>query len=489
MIMIGTARHHALTGAVIAIGMVLAAWMQVGVSVTVNNPTLISNGTTSEPYLIRLRREVYPVRRQAKIVAFKASYSGVIHVGFPQSQEFRVVFDTGSGHVVLPSIACITETCRKHRRYNMANSATSQAINLDGSRLRPGFLPDQVTIGFGTGKVTGEFVQEHVCLGPAPLERGGSSDSNLTGPCVQAQIVMAVDMSKRPFELFDFDGILGLGLRSLALSDNFSLFHLLAGRSLAIPHFGVYLTDADGEESEIAVGGHNPLRLLEPLSWVPMARPELGYWQVDILGVYVDGVRLALCNGASTCTGILDTGTSHLGVPSASNDQLASLLTRPSQGATDCRLVVAPVVELELRGFNLTLSPKNYMRQLPLAEDIDMDFPVTDREAALPPVADRIRAGGADSPPASNSSSEKSNASREDQCTPKLMPVNLTASIGQNVFILGEPVLHRYYTVYDWGGLRAGFGLAAHARGPGGGSSGGTTPPAAEANAPLEFHA
>jgi len=44
------------------------------------------------------------------------------------------------------------------------------------------------------------------------------------------------------------------------------------------------------------------------------------------------------------------------------------------------------------------------------------------------------------------------------------MPVNLKAPLGPDLFILGEPFLHRYYTVYDWQAQRIGFGTAA--RGP-----------------------
>lgn len=516
------AQHQELAGLLIAIGTVLAAWMQVGVSITVNNPNpmLDTNVTFDEPYLVRLRREVHPVRRKGKVVSFMASYSGVIHVGGPQSQEFRVVFDTGSGHVVLPSVACASETCRRHRRYDMAASATAQAVDLDGSRLRPGFPSDQVTIGFGSGKITGEFVREQICLGPAPSESAGSGDSNQTGPCTQAQLVVAVDMSKRPFEFFDFDGILGLGLRGLAVSENFSFFNLLAG-SLAVPHFGFYLAEGDDEESEIAIGGHNPLRLLERLSWVPVARPELGYWQVDILRVYVDGVPLELCNeqrgGAVNCTGILDTGTSHFGIPRASNGQFTSLLERPSRGVTDCRFVDAPVLDIELRGFNLTLHPGNYMRTLPVSEnvtigtglDVKIDggkpidpSPLPSRgylaakdaprsagglggwlaewmgaggvSPSQPPAlpAENHSGGAASGGPDDGSGDAGTGASagrkREDRCTPKLLPVNLNDSIGPNVFVLGEPILQRYYTVYDWSGLRAGFGLAAHNRGQGG---------------------
>jgi len=39
--------------------------------------------------------------------------------------------------------------------------------------------------------------------------------------------------------------------------------------------------------------------------------------------------------------------------------------------------------------------------------------------------------------------------------------VNLPAPLGPNLFILGEPLLSRYYTVYDWKEAQIGFGLAA----------------------------
>merc|ERR1719473_1452698 len=45
-------------------------------------------------------------------------------------------------------------------------------------------------------------------------------------------------------------------------------------------------------------------------------------------------------------------------------------------------------------------------------------------------------------------------------CTPRVTRVNLPEPLGPKLFILGEPVLHRYYTVYDWANLQVGFGLS-----------------------------
>lgn len=100
------------------------------------------------------------------------------------------------------------------KRYSISASETGYAVNADGSRVVDGELCDQVDIGFGTGEVTGEFVKDNVCL--------GSSESGQL--CTNMYVVMAVKMSTQPFRSFGFDGILGLGLASLALSPDFSFF-------------------------------------------------------------------------------------------------------------------------------------------------------------------------------------------------------------------------------------------------------------------------
>lgn len=429
------------------------------------------SGQAGKPFLVKLRRELYPVKRNGKVVSFKASYSGVVNVGQPWPQEFRMVFDTGSGHVILPSVDCHTDSCRKHRRYDTRVSETAEAISTDGSLLKAGQATDQVTIGFGTGKITGEFARDRVCLGPA-----GSSTQ--PGLCVTAQVVTAIEMSNRPFELFDFDGILGLGLHSLALTKEFSFFNVLSeSGQLPHKHFGVYLTEGgDGEESEIAIGGHNPEHLQERISWVPMNKPELGYWQVAIRSIRVDGKILDVCLDG-TCAGIIDTGTSHLGVPASANEEMTDLLTTDARDVEDCRHAHAPVITIELQDFNMTLQPENYMRKLPLAEDINISMSIgvsptsyMSEETNAHEEDDSWKANLATAANASNVSHENASQAADMAvkylCTPKLLPVTWPAPLGPNLFILGEPVLHRYYTVFDWGGLRAGFGLAAHRKSP-----------------------
>jgi len=450
---------------------------------------------SSNPYLVPLRRESVPVRRHGKIASFKTSYSGVISVGSPKRQEFRVVFDTGSGHVVLPALECQSETCLLHQRYNMAASKSAVLVNIDGSPVAPGDYADQATIGFGTGEITGEFIKDRICLGPAESSGTEVATGNADGPCMDVALIIAIEMSAQPFKSFAFDGILGLGLSSLALSPSFSFFDVLSkgnGAGRGSPHFGVYLTEADedGEESEVAIGGYNAKRLMEPLMWSPVAKKDLGYWQVKIIAVRINGQELDVCKDG-TCHGVVDTGSSHLGVPAPHDKEFADLLTQDAGDTLDCRLIDAPTIEIEMPGVNITIYPETYMRRLPLREGVQVGS-----AKGVSMTAKEANGGGGESdrmsvlsvnvttaPAGSGSGNGQTEAAQASQvtdaseplpqeaavvvkrhCRPKMMPVNMPAPLGPKLFILGEPVLHRYYTVYDWANPRIGFGLAASRR-------------------------
>lgn len=401
-------------------------------------PTAFLNATPTQqeghfsPTKVVLKRESVPIRRQGTIVSFKTSYSGVISVGTP-AQDFRVVFDTGSAHVVVPADTCESEACVGKKRYSVAESSSGVPVNADGTEVQDGELCDQVDIGFGTGEVTGEFVKDRVCLG---------ANSSLA-ECTTMYVVMAVKMSTQPFRSFGFDGILGLGLASLALSTEFSFFHILS-QSKGPEHsrFGVFLSEGEFDEhSEISFGGHDETKIIGELAWNPVAHVDQGYWQVPIKAVRVDGVEMDVCKDG-TCRGVVDTGTSHLGVPVPFDKHIAQLLAQDAGDLLDCRLARGPLLEIELETTTLLLHAKNYMRRLPLREGVKIG-------------SSTLVTGSSNS---GDNLNNDANVTRH--CSAKLMPVNLPAPVGPKLFILGEPVLHRYYSVYDWHNLRVGFALA-----------------------------
>jgi len=361
-----------------------------------------------------------------------------------------VVFDTGSGHVIVPAAGCPSEACLVHKTYNLLESTSAVAIRSDGIPLQRDELADEVTIGFGTGEVKGQFAKDIVCL-------GHSNIAGRTG-CLEMHFVMAVEMSTNPFKSFVFDGIFGLGLPMLSLTDEFSFFHLMSNSAqVQYAQFGVFLTEGeDGEESEISIGGYNPRRFMTELAWSPVVLPDLGHWQVKIKAVRVNGVNLDICKDGS-CRGVVDTGTSHIGVPITQEARLAEMLTRDPGDLLDCRLADAPVLEFELETTTLKLGAANYMRRLPLREGVNVGTTVVsvdESESATSLIPHKIL--------------DENAANVTRHCSPRFMPVNMPEPLGPNLWILGEPVLHRYYTVYDWSKLQVGFSLANSRRNVGG---------------------
>lgn len=439
----------------------------------------------AKPHIIGLRRESVPIYRRGKVASFKTSYSGLLRVGTP-AQDFRVVFDTGSGHVVLPAAECKSEACQvpTRRKYSQKDSETAVPINADGSIVGENALGEQVTIGFGTGEITGEFARDVVCFGAEAekvnetvedgLVPASALEVDYSPTCVEMSLIVAVEMSTQPFKTFQFDGILGLSLEGLTMNKNFSTFEMLVRSGIAAqPLFSVFLSDGEfNEESEVAMGGVDSRRLMEPLSWSEVAMHDLGYWQVRIKAVRINGEEMDICKDG-TCRGVVDTGTSHLGVPAPYDKQIEKLLRRDAGDVLDCRHVDGALVEIELmEGKVITLHPFNYMRRLPLRDGVSVGsangVQVNSSKQATPP-QNATEVMHTDPIFLMQNSTVQQAAPRETgtesgavkrHCSPRTMAVKLPEPLGPKLFILGEPVLHRYYTVYDWEKKRVGFSLA-----------------------------
>jgi hypothetical protein len=376
---------------------------------------------------IPLDKQYVPVVRNEKIVSYKTAYFGKVFLGLPKQQVFTVVFDTGSGHFFLPSARCRTDTCLKHRRFN--RSASGSAVDLDhqGREVLPDAkVRDQVNIAYGTGEVTGDFVRETVCL----ADHSGQAMESAQGSkeCVSIRVITATELTKEPFDSFRFDGVLGLGFASLAVDPEFSFFGQMAKlNNFTEATFGYFLSRTDTVASEISFGGHDARRVGSKMEWVPVHKPELGFWQLQVKSVSVAGEALPLCEEGG-CVAIADTGTSLLGAPRQVSQRLHWLLARkvpddPSE--IDCRGFPGPDLVFELAdGVNLTLGPEDYSRA----------------------TAMRVL-------------QTKTNHSQVI-CRASLLPMDGDEVLGPKAWILGEPALRKYYTAYDWRRQRIGFALA-----------------------------
>jgi len=401
--------------------------------------------TTEETptFAVQLMKQDVPVIRNGKVVAQKTAFFGEVHVGSPM-QTFTVVFDTGSGHLILPSLSCESETCTKHRRFSSKDSTSAVEVEHNGTPIpadADATARDQVAITFGTGKVVGEFVQDKACLGTSGLF------------CADLRVVLATSMSDEPFAAFNFDGVLGLGLMALTLRDEFSFFGQMAAQHPTMqPRFGFFLGHGEsaGDESAITFGGHDKRQVDSELRWAPLAMQELGYWQVQIKSVRIGDTVLDDC-ADGTCRAILDTGTSLIGVPKQSAQSLHRQLARAvpdeqlaavasSGDDIDCRKLPGQDVHFELLdGLIISLGVEDYSRRSPIVVTVP---------AAAPKEGEEEK--------------EKQEPVTRTFCRAALLPVDMKAPLGPKVFIWGEPVLRKYYTMYDWGAKQVGFAMANH---------------------------
>mmetsp|Transcript_24484 Transcript_24484/g.64601 ORF Transcript_24484/g.64601 Transcript_24484/m.64601 type:complete len:412 (-) Transcript_24484:169-1404(-) len=269
----------------------------------------------------------------------KMAYFGALKVGTP-AQEFSVVFDTGSGNLIIPGQDCKTTACTSHEQFNFHSSSTARRVNCDGSQLVRGQDSDEITITFGTGQVTGHCVTDQLCVGSA---------------CVERAFISSTKESSFPFASFPFDGVLGLALTRMAQSPSFSFMEGLGSVSaLAKPVFSVFLSDSDAEASEITFGGIKNEHMASELFWVPVTG-STGYWEVQIEDITLNGVAQKLCQD---CRVAVDTGTSQLAGPTHLIKQMNTLLDVKN----DCSNYHAlPELGFIVGGRVLTLAPHDYV--------------------------------------------------------------------------------------------------------------------------------
>jgi len=381
------------------------------------------------------------IRREKKgstgnAASSRSFYVGVLSAGTP-AQKFRVAFDTASGQVFLPSSSCQSQPCIEHFRYAPESSASAVDINADGEpvlatqdnhTLGGVIRRDAISIGLsamdiGDGQATGDLIRDEICLG------GSTDHSDEQRVCAVLGVVAGTELTNTPFRELPQDGIVGLGLAGLSVSPTFNLIGNLAEGPDGLPmKFGFFLGEQIGE---LALGGHNSERIAGPLTWVQVQRPEDGYWQIHLQAIHIGNHTLGACS-AGSCSGIIDSCASGIGVPRTLFSELESALREGSGAAPgNCG---GPDLVLELEGGKLlTLHPQDYHR------------------------SDSSTSGGSGGGGSSSMACGVLN----------LSPVDLPESFGES-FILGEPLLRRYYTAFEVDPPRVGFGLAAVLPTPGG---------------------
>jgi len=308
------------------------------------------------------------------------------------------VFDSGSGNLVLPSTECTSEACLAHNRYDQTASTSARRVScasdeapVPGDGTGP-LTSDDVAITFGTGQIQGKCIQEQVCLGDV---------------CYPGSLIAASYESTVPFNVFEFDGVLGLALPEMSHGKRFNMMERL--RQTQLLHqtiYSVFLSASESEVSEITFGSISSHLMASDLHWVPVSR-STGYWEVMITDITLDNHPQEICQN---CYVAVDTGTSELAGPSDVIGELANRL----EVLTDCsNFDQLPRLGFVVNDQVLNLEPKEYVEQT------------------------------------------------TDGCEVSLMPLDVPPPKGP-LFVFGIPFMEKFYTVYDNVNKQVGFAVAKH---------------------------
>jgi len=247
-------------------------------------------------------------RANTKVV-HKTAYFGTVEIGTPR-QSFEVVFDSGSGNLIVPATDCESEACFHHTRYNITQSTSARLASCNPKMSDDFSGESRVSISFGTGTMSGRCVRDQICLGTV---------------CFPGSFISSVSESQIPFGSYQFDGVLGLALSTASRGSDFNAMERLkATARLHQTMFSVFLSQADSQEevSEVTFGSVKTSHMASDLHWAPVTR-DTGYWEVQISDITIDNRPQNLC---VNCYVAVDTGTSELAGPSPIVQELAMRL-------------------------------------------------------------------------------------------------------------------------------------------------------------------
>ena len=215
-----------------------------------------------------------------------------VEIGTPP-QTFKVVLDTGSSNLWVPSSQCSSIACYLHNKYD---SSASSTYKKNGSEF---------SIRYGSGSLSGFISQDVLQIGDLKV--------------VGQDFAEATSEPGLAFAFGRFDGILGLGYNTISVNRIVPPFYNMLDQNLLDePVFGFYLGDSnkEGDESEATFGGIDKDHYTGNLVKIPLRRKA--YWEVDL-----DAITFGKDSAELDNTGvILDTGTSLIALPST----LAELL-------------------------------------------------------------------------------------------------------------------------------------------------------------------
>lgn len=283
-----------------------------------------------------------------------AQYFTEIQLGSPP-QSFKVILDTGSSNLWVPSQDCSSLACFLHTKYDHDASSSYKA---NGSEF---------SIAYGSGSLEGYVSQDTLTLG------------GLTIP--NQDFAEATNEPGLAFAFGKFDGILGLGYNTISVNKIVPpIYNAIDKGLLDEPQFAFYLGDTNKDEEDGGVatfGGYDVSAFTGDIKWLPVRRKA--YWEVSFEGIGLGDEYAELKSTGAA----IDTGTSLITLPSSLaeiiNSKIGATKSWSGQYQIDCeKRDSLPDLTLNFAGYNFTLSPYDYTLDVSgscISVFTPMDFP------------------------------------------------------------------------------------------------------------------
>lgn len=314
-----------------------------------NNPVSFGAGNGEQIPFVEPKGHDVPLSNYVN-----AQYFTDIELGTP-AQEFKVILDTGSSNLWVPSSDCSSLACFLHSKYDHDSSSTYKA---NGSEF---------SIQYGSGAMEGYISQDTLKLGDLVIENQDFAE--------------ATSEPGLAFAFGKFDGILGLAYDTISVNKIVPpVYNAINQGLLESPQFAFYLGDANKDENDgglATFGGYDDSKFTGKITWLPVRRKA--YWEVSFEGL---GLGDEFAELKSTGAAI-DTGTSLITLPSSLaeiiNAKIGATKSWSGQYTIECDARDSlPDLTLNFNGYNFTLSAYDYTLEVSgscISAITPMDFP------------------------------------------------------------------------------------------------------------------
>ncbi|KEG03244.1 plasmepsin IV, putative [Plasmodium vinckei vinckei] len=298
-------------------------------------------------------------------------------------QPFSFILDTGSSNLWVPSKSCKSDNCKNKHTYDSSKSHTYEK---DGT---------PVSIVYGSGGIKGFFSNDIFTIGQHTI------------PYKFIEVTQADDLEPI-YSGSPFDGILGLGWKSLAVgSIEPVIVELKKKGQIENALFTFYFPEANDADGYFTIGGIEESFYTGDITYEKLSNEA--YWQIQ-LDVAFGSVTLPNSNI------IVDSGTSAITAPSKFLDKFFDTIVSIPVPFLPLRVALCddsslPTLKFSSKGATYTIEPKHYLLDL-------------DPDSGL--------------------------------CLLGIVDVD----IDDKTFILGDVFFKKYYTIFDYDNERVGFAVA-----------------------------